>query len=95
MRYPLGPEKPETLEQRIRALEHDGNEYVPAIAPLGDDPGHCIVCQEVHKMREHELYWVQRRARCKHMFYTEVTAFNDPGRRFLCADCGAEVDDRP
>lgn len=29
----------------IAGLEHDGNDWVPAIAPLGKDPDHCPRCR--------------------------------------------------
>lgn len=66
---------------QILDLEHDGNEYLPAIAPLGQDPAHCSRCRLVDAQR-----------RCPHPDITEVdiTTFADATQRTLrhCTACG-------
>lgn len=80
------------MNATILELEHDGNEQVPAIAPLGKDPDHCTRCRSVAWTRE-------RQSACPHheddIERIEVTRFGDAGRRYVvhCGACGKPMED--
>lgn len=67
---------------RVEDLEHDGNEWVPAISPLGADPRHCAACHRA---------WQQER--CGHVRVTEheiESAWTGATSSFRrCHACGA------
>lgn len=75
---------------RIADLEHDGNEWVPAMFPLGNDPTHCGRCRSVAESRA-------RQAACPHrdIEHVDIGTFGNTYVQRLshCSACGKPTED--
>lgn len=79
------------MTDRIAELEHDANEYVPAIRPLGADPDHCDECKAEVERRERQARIREMQANCPHPDSVELRTFCSVAATHLCTRCGARL----
>lgn len=87
------------MNATILELEHDGNQWVPAIAPLGEDPDHCAQCwrHDTYKASQRVLH--ARQDACIHppdeRERIDITQFGDAIGYHLvrCGACGKPMED--